>query len=86
MFRFMGGSMKKITKALDKPLRELNLKIDSIKYNKGELNIILDSDEIINLDKIVEATNVINKILDENDFIKESYMLDVSSKEKGGVK
>ena len=78
--------MKKITKALDKPLRELNLKIDSIKYNKGELNIILDSDEIINLDKIVEATNVINKILDENDFIKESYMLDVSSKEKGGVK
>jgi len=78
--------MKKITKALDKPLKELNLKIDSIKYNKGELNIILDSDEIINLDKIVEATNVINKILDENDFIKESYMLDVSSKEKGGVK
>lgn len=76
--------MKKITKVLEKPLKELNLKIDSIKYNKGELNIILDSDEIINLDKIVEATNVINKILDENDFIKESYMLDVSSKEKGG--
>ena len=67
MFRFMGGSKKKITKALDKPLKELNLKIDSIKYNKGELNIILDSDEIINLDKIVEATNVINKILDEKE-------------------
>ena len=29
-------------------------------------------------------TKVINKVLDENDFIKEKYLLDVSSKEKGG--
>ena len=47
-------------------------------------HFILDSDEIINIDRVVEATKVINKVLDENDFIKEKYLLDVSSKEKGG--
>lgn len=78
--------MKKIKKVLEKPLKELNLVIDSIEYKKGCLNIILDSDEIIDLDKIVEATRIINPILDENDFIKEEYMLDISSKEKGGQK
>lgn len=78
--------MKKIKKALEKPLKELNLVIDKIEYQKGSLNIILDSEEIIDLDKIVEATRIINPILDENDFIKEEYMLDVSSKEKGGQK
>lgn len=78
--------MKKIKKVLEKPLKDIDLIIDKIEYQKGELNIILDSENIINLDKIVEATNIINKILDENDFIKESYTLDVSSKEKGGVK
>ena len=29
--------------------------------------------------------NMINKILDEEDFIKEQYLLDVSSKEKGDL-
>ena len=78
--------MKKIRKSIEKPLKEIDLIVDKLEYNKGELNIILDSKDIIDLDKIVEATHIINKILDENDFIKESYTLDVSSKEKGGVK
>lgn len=73
----------KIKEKISKPLEEINLTVDTITYEKGELNIILDSEEIINLDKIVEATRIINKILDKNDFIKEKYILDVSSKEKG---
>ena len=55
-----------------------------IKYQKKTLNIILDSDEILDIDKIVTATKVISKKLDEYDFIKEKYLLDVSSREKGG--
>ena len=78
--------MKKVKKVIEKPLKEIGLVVDKLEYKKGELNIILDSQDIIDLDKIVEATHIINKILDENDFIKESYTLDVSSKEKGGVK
>ena len=75
----------KIKKVLENPLKEINVFIDSITYEKGQLNILLDSEEVIDLEKVVEATHIINDILDEEDFIKESYMLDVSSKEKGEV-
>ena len=73
----------KIKKVLEKPLKEINVFIDSITYEKEQLNILLDSEEVIDLEKVVEATHIINDILDKEDFIKESYMLDVSSKEKG---
>ena len=76
--------MENIKKALEDPLKILNMWIDDIKYSKKTLYITLDSDEIINIDRVVEATKVINKVLDENDSIKEKYLLDVSSKEKGG--
>lgn len=78
--------LDKIKKEISKPLSDIGLDIDSINYEKGNLNIILDSEEVINLDKIVEATHIINDILDAKDFIKEKYILDVSSKEKGGSK
>lgn len=78
--------MKKIEELIKTPLEQLNLFVCSIEYKDKCLNIVLDSEEIIDLNKIVEATHVINKILDEKDFIKESYTLDVSSKEKGEEK
>ena len=62
-------------------------RIDSIKLEKEDnnlfLRIVIDSDEIIDVDKCVEVTNIINPLLDEKDLIKESYILDVSTKEKG---
>lgn len=78
--------LDKIEKEISKPLSSIGLDIDSINYEKGNLNIILDSEDVIDLDKIVEATRIINDILDAKDFIKEKYILDVSSKEKGGSK
>ena len=85
MFRFEGGVIKKKKKrVISLPLKELNMVVDSVSFEKGNLNIVLDSDEVINLDKIVEASHLINDILDKEDFIKESYTLDISSKEKGG--
>ena len=75
---------KKIKKLISKPLEKLNMVVDSISFEKGNLNIILDSDEVIDLNRITEASHLINDILDKEDFIKESYMLDISSKEKGG--
>ena len=38
---------------------------------------------VVDIDKCVEVTNIINPILDREDPIKESYTLDVSTKEKG---
>lgn len=69
---------------LEKSLKDKNIWIDKLEYKKGELNIILDSSDVLDIDKIVEATKIINKVLDEKDYIKEKYILDVSSKEKGG--
>ena len=64
-----------------------DVRIDSIKLEKEDnnlfLRIVIDSDEIIDVDKCVEVTNIINPLLDEKDLIKESYILDVSTKEKG---
>ena len=75
---------EKVKRVISLPLKELNIVVDSVSFEKGNLNIVLDSDEVINLDKIVEASHLINDILDKEDFIKESYTLDISSKEKGG--
>ena len=77
----MEGRVKSV---ISEPLKELNMVVDSVSFEKGSLNIVLDSDEVIDLDKIVEASHLINDILDKEDFIKESYTLDISSKEKGG--
>ena len=40
--------LDKIKKEISKPLSDIGLDIDSINYEKGNLNIILDSEEVIN--------------------------------------
>ena len=77
--------MDKIRTVLEQPLKKLDLVIDEITFDNNQLNIVLDTldDTIIDLDLIVKATKVISPILDEQDLLKENYMLDVSSKEKG---
>ena len=68
-------------------MKEMDITIDSIDYvlenNYHFLKIVLDKVNGIDLDTIVEATNVINPILDEHDLIKDEYILDISSKERG---
>ncbi len=77
---------EQIKSAITNPLKEKDLVIDSISFDNKTLNIILDSNNTIDLDKIVEASRLISDILDKEDFIKNEYLLDVSSKEKGDVK
>ena len=81
---------EKIIAEIGNKLDDLNLFIDDIIYgkvdNENTLTIILDSSEIIPLNKVVMATRIINPILDKLDLIKESYTLDVYAKEKGDVK
>lgn len=76
---------EKIKKLISTPLKELNMVVDSISFEKNSLNILLDSDEVIDLNRITEASHLINNILDKEDLIKDSYVLDISSKEKGEV-
>lgn len=81
---------EKIRDLISDEVNKLGISIDSIVYEKEGnnyfLRIVIDRDDIIDIDTCVEVTNVINPLLDKADFIKDSYILDVSTKEKGGKK
>ena len=82
----MDSILKKIEELITEPISKLDLTVDSIEYVKNGkyyfLNIVLDRINGIDLDTIVEATNIINPILDEYDLIKDEYILDIPSKER----
>ena len=69
--------LDKIRESIEGPLLEHGITID-------EIRIVIDKQVVVDLDTCVEATHIINDILDEIDVIEESYILDISSKEKGG--
>jgi len=51
---------------------------------KKRLNIVLDSEETIDLNRITDASRVINKLLDqEKNIIEDIDEVDIYSKEKG---
>lgn len=79
---------EKVRNLIEKDVSKLGINIDKITYEKEGSNyflrIVIDRDEIIDIDTCVEVTNVINPLLDEADFIDDSYILDVTTKEKGG--
>jgi ribosome maturation factor RimP len=47
------------------------------------MTIELDKVNGIDLDTIVEATNIINPIIDKLDLIDDQYILDIVSRERG---
>ncbi len=78
---------EKVRKLLTEEVNKLGVSIDSVVYEKEGSNyflrVVIDRDEPIDIDTCVEVTNIINPILDKADFISDSYILDVSTKEKG---
>ena len=78
---------KKVRNLVEEKVNEIGVTIDSVIYEKEGnnyfLRITIDREVPIDVDTCVEVTNIINPILDENDIIEESYILDVSSKERG---
>ena len=78
---------KKVRDLVETEVSKLGVRIDSVVYEKegsnNFLRIVIDRDEIIDIDTCVEVTRIINPILDENDIIEDSYILDISSKERG---
>ena len=78
---------EKVRNLIEKDVNNLGINIDSIEYVKEGSNyflrITIDSNDVIDIDKCVEVTDVINPLLDEADLIEESYILNISTKEKG---
>ncbi len=79
---------EKIREFVNDKIKNLNVFVDdaftSEEEGKKIFNIVLDSDEVIDLNKITEASRIINKIMDEHiDLLDDADELDIYSKEKG---
>lgn len=76
--------LEKIQKLIEEPLKEKEINIVSVSFEEEDgvknLMIVIDKMPYVDLDTCVEATHIINPILDEADLIEESYVLNVCSK------
>ena len=79
--------LEKLKTEISEILREKDLIVDDIyieeKNNYHFLTIVLDKVGGIDLDEIVDATNIINPIVDKYDICDDSFIMDVISKERG---
>ena len=79
----------KVKALVDDKIKDLNLFVSSVYYSTEEgvktLNIELDSNEVIDVNKITEATKIINPIMDDNNLCNDIDVLDIHSKEKGDM-
>lgn len=80
---------EKVKALVDGSIKDLGLFVSSVYYSAEEgvktLNIELDSNEIIDVNKITEATKIINPIMDDNNLCNDIDVLDIHSKEKGDM-
>ena len=79
---------EKISSLVDDKIKDLNVFVfdafTSTEEGKKIFNIVLDSNEVIDLNKVTEASRIINKIMDDNsELLEDSDELDIYSKEKG---
>lgn len=83
----MEEKLEKIREAIEGPMKEIGVSVDEVLFENESgynfLKITLDKVNGIDMDTIVEATNIINPIVDELDLFEEEYILDISSKERG---
>ena len=80
---------EKVKTLVDGNIKDLGLFVSSVYYSTEEgvktLNIELDSNEVIDVNKITEATKIINPIMDDNNLCNDIDVLDIHSKEKGDM-
>ena len=77
----------KIAKLVDDSIKDLGVFVEdaftSTEEGKKIFNIVLDSEEVIDLNKVTEASRIINKIMDNSSLLGDTDELDIYSKEKG---
>ncbi len=77
---------KLVELAKDK-LEEINVSIyDVFLENEGSqkfLRVVIDSNDAIDVSKVVAATKIIDPLVEELDLVEDEYILDVYGKSKG---
>ncbi len=83
----MNEAIEKLKDKLTDELKSMEIVVDEvIFYEKDKykfLNVVLDKVGGIDLDTIVEASGIVNKVADKIDIPCDDYILDVISKERG---
>ena len=78
---------EKVSSLVNESIEELNVFVDDAFISEEEgkkiFNIVLDSEEVIDLNRVTDASRIINKIMDNSNLIKDIDELDIYSKEKG---
>ena len=79
---------KEVIKLVGDKLNSLNVFIDDVYTEEQDgvnsLYIVLDSENIIDLDTVVKATDILNPIMDKSKLLDDIDVLDIYAKEKGG--
>jgi ribosome maturation factor RimP len=79
--------VNKVRELVNEPITKLGYHLDDVLYEKENnmyfLRIVIDKDGFVGLEDCVAVSNLVNPMLDKTDLIKEQYILDVCSKEKG---
>ena len=80
---------EKIRKLLEEEINKAGFILDDVFYGMDEgvntLRLVIDKKGYININDCIKVNDIVNPILDKEDPIKDSYVLDVCSKEKGDV-
>lgn len=90
LFHVDGGTMEiesKVRAMIEPIIVENHYVVESVEYVKEGsiyfLRVVISKNGILDVEDCVTVSNLINPILDEQDPIKENYILDVCSKEEG---
>ena len=82
----MKGSLDELKAKLQEKLGK-EIIVDNVEFSKNGnyhfLTVTLDKIGGIDLETIVDATHIVNKVVDDMDITDDSYILDVVSKERG---
>ena len=85
----MQKELEQLKENVQASLKTMDIIVDDVTLEKNGnykfLTITLDKVNGIDLDTIVEATNIINPIVDKWDMIDEEFILDVISKERNDL-
>ncbi len=81
---------EQVAELVNESIKELGVFVSDAYFseeeNKKVFNIELDSEEIIDLNRITDASRIINKIMDKNaSLLEDADELDIFSKEKGDI-
>ena len=78
---------KKVKELIEEEVKQNGYIIDEVLYVKEDgnyfLRVVIDKNGVIDVEDCVTVTRIIDPILDTVDYITDSYILDVCSKEKG---